>query len=118
MPGGQLKGALVAARARNRLGERIEGSAAFGDAPADNAFESAGLQAAGGIVLDGQVVLSCQDLPLVVTANRGRGRWTALLFSPEREPFRSWKNLPVFWAKLTEVPAEWYGSRGSPGTGA
>lgn len=114
LPSGKLKAALVAARARIRLGERIEGSAAFGDATVDKAFESAGLQAAGGTVLDGQVVLSCQELPLVVTANRGRGRLTALLFSPEREPFRSWKNLPVFWEKLTEVPAEWYGSPRQP----
>ncbi len=48
------------------------------------------------------------DTPLIVTASRGRGRVTGLLFSPEREPFRSWKNLPTFWAKLTEVPGEWY----------
>jgi hypothetical protein len=33
---------------------------------------------------------------------------TLLLFSPEREPFRSWKNLPTFWAKLAEVPGVWY----------
>jgi hypothetical protein len=33
---------------------------------------------------------------------------TALLFSPEREPARSWKNLPTFWAKLVEVPGAWY----------
>jgi hypothetical protein len=119
MPGGKLMGALVAARARNRPGQRIEssagsvqrigGSAAFGDVPVDAAFESADLQVAGGTVLEGQVVLSSQDSPLVVTANRGRGRLTAMLFSPEREPVRSWKNLPTFWAKLTEVPAEWYG---------
>ena len=43
-----------------------------------------------------------------MTAYRGRGRVTALLFSPEREPVRSWKNLPVFWAKLAEVPAALY----------
>ncbi len=33
------------------------------------------------------------------------------MFSPEREPFRSWKNLPVFWAKLAEVPGAWYVSK-------
>jgi len=43
-----------------------------------------------------------------VTANRGLGRATALMFSPEREPFKSWKNLPAFWTKLTEVPASLY----------
>ncbi|MGO8676729.1 MAG: hypothetical protein ACLQVX_12760 [Limisphaerales bacterium] len=108
MPSGKLKGAMVFAFARNRPGQFIEGSAAFGDAP-DTAFDSAELQVAGAAVLEGQAVVSSQDGPLVVTANRGRGRVTALLFSPEREPVRSWKNLPTFWAKLTEVPAEWYG---------
>ena len=93
LPSGKLKGALVAARARNRLGERIEGSAAFGDAPVDEAFESAGLQAVGGTVLDGQVVLSCQDLPLVVTANRGRGRLAALLCAPGSAR-RGWRRRP------------------------
>jgi hypothetical protein len=65
-------------------------------------------------VLDGQVVLSAQKAPLIVTASRGRGRVTALLFSPEREPARSWKNLPTFWTKLTEVPAQWYGAQPPP----
>jgi len=55
-----------------------------------------------------RVLVTAQDLPLMVTASVGRGRVTALMFSPEREPFRSWKNLPTFWAKLTEVPGEWY----------
>ena len=60
------------------------------------------------------------DAPLIVTAERGRGRITALLFSPEREPFRSWKNLPTFWAKLAEVPGAWYASAdfGSRAAGA
>ena len=74
----------------------------------DSAFERADLQVAVGEVRDGQVVVAAGDKPLIVTANRGRGRVTALLFSPEREPFRSWKNLPVFWAKLAEVPGAWY----------
>jgi hypothetical protein len=116
MPSGKLKGTVAAARARNRPGQRLEGSAAFSGVP-DAAFQSAELQVAGGTVLDGQVVLSAQDAPLVVTANRGRGRITALLFSPEREPVRSWKNLPIFWAKLTEVPAEWYGPAVQPNYG-
>ena len=59
---------------------------------------------ATGKLRDGQVVVAAGGTPLIVTANRGRGQVTLLLFSPEREPFRSWKNLPTFWAKLTEVP--------------
>jgi len=35
---------------------------------------------------------------------RDRGRITALTFSPEREPFVSWKNRAWFWAKLAEIP--------------
>jgi hypothetical protein len=61
-----------------------------------------------GALRDGRVVVTAGDKPLIVTANRGRGRVTLLLFSPEREPFRSWKNLPTFWAKLAEVPGNWY----------
>jgi hypothetical protein len=80
----------------------------FKDLPADVAFEGADLQVAVGRVRDGQVEVAAGDKPLIVTANRGRGRVTLLLFSPEREPFRSWKNLPVLWAKLAEVPGAWY----------
>src|ERR1035441_5557228 len=80
----------------------------FKDLPDDPAFEAAALQVAMGELGDGQVVAAAGDKPLIVTANRGRGRVTLLLFSPEREPFRSWKNLPTFWAKLVEVPGAWY----------
>ena len=117
MPSGKLKAAVMTARARKRPGQPIEGTATFGDAPVDAAFESAGLQVAAGTVMDGQVVLASQAVPLVVTANHGLGRVTALLFSPEREPVRSWKNLPAFWGKLTEVPAEWYGPSQQPNYG-
>jgi hypothetical protein len=80
----------------------------FKDLPDDSAFERADLQVAVGGVRDGQVVVTAGDKPLIITANRGRGRVTLLLFSPEREPFRSWKNLPTFWAKLAEVPGAMY----------
>jgi hypothetical protein len=86
----------------------VSDSSPFTDLPDDSAFERADLQVAVGEVRDGQVVVAAGDKPLIVTANRGRGRVTALLFSPEREPARSWKNLPTFWAKLAEVPGAWY----------
>jgi hypothetical protein len=70
----------------------------------DSAFELATLQVAVGALRDGERVVSAGDTPLIVTAHRGRGRITALLFSPEREPARSWKNLPAFWSKLAEIP--------------
>src|ERR1017187_5399059 len=96
---------------QSALPQLIVGAAdPFKNLPDDSAFERAALQVAVGEVRDGQVVVTAGDKPLIVTANRGRGRVTALLFSPEREPARSWKNLPVFWAKLAEVPGAWYAS--------
>lgn len=77
----------------------------------DTVFELAGMQVATGRMREGEVVLASGDTPLIVNASRGRGRVTALLFSPEREPVRSWKNLPVFWARLAEVPGSMYSSR-------
>ncbi|HZO86413.1 MAG TPA: hypothetical protein VFC26_14435, partial [Verrucomicrobiae bacterium] len=41
-----------------------------------------------------------------IIAARGRGQITTLLFSPELEPFMSWRNRPHFWAKITAVPPE------------
>jgi hypothetical protein len=70
----------------------------------DSTFELATLQVAVGGLRDGEPVVSAGDTPLIVTAHRGRGRITAVLFSPEREPARSWKNLPAFWTKLAEIP--------------
>ncbi len=80
----------------------------FADLAEDPAFEAASLEVAVGTIRDGTAVVSAGDMPLIVQAARGRGRVTALLFSPEREPFRSWKNLPTFWAKVTDIPGGWY----------
>lgn len=83
---------------------------AFSELPDDFAFETNALQVAVGKLRDGKAVVTAEDTrtPLIVTANRGRGKVTVLLFSPEREPMRSWKNLPAFWAVLAEVPSLWY----------
>ena len=70
----------------------------------DSAFEAVPIQIGIGKVREGRVVLAQDELPLIVTTKRGQGRVTALLFSPEREPFRSWKNQPAFWARLIDVP--------------
>lgn len=72
------------------------------------AFEEAPLQVAEATVTDGEVVLHVDFLPFLVSAPRGFGKITVLLTSPEREPFRSWKNLPGFWSKLAGVPVEFY----------
>ena len=108
-PGGAIRSQTGSSR-QSMAGARPGTSAAepFGDLPDDPAFETAALQVAMGEMRDGQVVVSAGDKPLIVTAVRGRGRVTLLMFSPEREPFRSWKNLPTFWAKLAGVPGDWY----------
>jgi hypothetical protein len=73
-------------------------------------FETTAMQVAVGHVREGQMLLAHDDMPLIVSARRGQGRVTALLFSPEREPFKSWKNAPAFWAGLCGVPSTWYTS--------
>ncbi|HZQ47591.1 MAG TPA: hypothetical protein VFC07_11295 [Verrucomicrobiae bacterium] len=100
---------------RSRLRSRVRnpGVNPFPDLPSDPDFEKAELQVATGTVRGGDVMVSVggtplQGTPLLVTSHQGRGRVTVLLFSPEREPFRSWKNLPSFWAKVAEVAPELY----------
>jgi hypothetical protein len=79
----------------------------FANLPDDSSFELAGLQVATG-TMRGEVLVSAEETPLIVTSNVGEGRVSILLFSPEREPFRSWKNSSVFWAKMAEVPTVLY----------
>lgn len=98
---------------RNRTqmeGDEPATRAAFDDVRTDAAFEAAEIRVATGTRRDGKVLIAVGDLPLVVTANRDLGRITLLNFSPEREPFKSWKNLATFWTKLVEVPLELYTS--------
>ena len=83
-------------------------AAAFTDVPTDQTFEGTNLLLAVGALREGRVLVGGQEGPLIVTANRGQGQVTALLFSPEREPVRSWKNLSTFWTKLADVPADVY----------
>jgi hypothetical protein len=83
----------------------------FPSLPDDLDFETREMQVAVGRVRDGIIEIGSEENPLMVTAPRGRGRVTAMLFSPEREPVRSWRELPTFWAKLAEVPGGWYLAR-------
>ena len=73
----------------------------------DAAFEAQPLQAAVLTPRDGRSLRGHTDQPLMITAARGRGQITVLAFSPELEPFRTWKNKSWFWARLSGVPAEW-----------
>lgn len=83
----------------------------FADLAADADFEKAAMQVAAGPLRAGKVECSAGEWPLIVSAPQGRGELTALMFSPEREPVRSWKNLPVFWSKLARVPGSLYVSK-------
>jgi hypothetical protein len=80
----------------------------FASLPSDPDFEHAELLVAAATPRHGQVLASAGDTPLLITSLQGRGRVTVLLFNPERDPFRSWKNLPSFWAKLAGVPSGLY----------
>ncbi len=82
----------------------------FADMSSDPTFEKADLQVAAGTVRDGDTLVSAGDIPLLIRSHQGRGLVTALMFSPEREPFRSWKNLPTFWARVAEVDPGLYTS--------
>ncbi|HKQ36969.1 MAG TPA: hypothetical protein VJ063_02760 [Verrucomicrobiae bacterium] len=72
----------------------------------DDLFEKAPMPVAKVKNRDGKVLMGSANEPLALIAARGRGQITALLFSPELEPFVSWKNRPYFWAKITAVPPE------------
>lgn len=76
----------------------------------DAQFESAPMQVSAGTVRDGAVVIGAGSTPLAIEAQRGRGRLTVLTFSPEREPFLSWKNRDWFWAKMAGIPASAFDS--------
>jgi hypothetical protein len=82
----------------------------FTQLSADDAFESTGLQIVTGRLRDGKVLIGTPEKPLAISAARGRGRVTVLMFSPELEPLRSWKNRSWMWAKLASVPMEWLAS--------
>jgi len=73
---------------------------------AEPAFEGAEWPSFSATVREGEVEVGIEGVPLVVTAFRGRGQVTVLTFSPEREPFKSWKHRPWFWARLLKLPAE------------
>jgi hypothetical protein len=75
----------------------------------DETFESGDLQVATLTLHEGKVVVGSPETPLIISAGRGRGKITVLTFSPELEPFRSWKNRSWFWARLINVPPEAFG---------
>ena len=76
-------------------------------------FERAALPVFGAEVKPGAtVVLREGDIPLLVSIPHGKGEVLALLFSPEREPVKSWANLDAFWVRLMHVSPRSYLSDG------
>lgn len=70
----------------------------------DTEFAAAELSLVSLRPLNGKVALQAGGRPLIVSASRGRGLVTMLAFNPEREPFKSWKLRPWFWARISDVP--------------
>ena len=83
-------------------------SFAYSQAPRELSLETSEIPLVTGRQRDGEVLLEAGGVPLVISAVRGRGAVTALTFSPEREPFRSWKSKTWFWAKLNRIPVDWF----------
>ena len=52
----------------------------------------------------GTVLKTASGAPWLVADSWGRGQVVLLGFNPEREPLKSWRLRPWFWAKLTAVP--------------
>jgi len=96
-------------RARNP-GPNVIGTDPFVQLTEDPEFGQADFAAVTGTLRDGRVLVSSGQTPLLISARRGRGSVTVLTFSPEREPFRSWKNREWLWAKLLGVPGSWFGN--------
>ncbi len=71
---------------------------------ADGDFDQAEIPVATGTLRDGRPVVSLGTVPVVMEAERGRGKITVLAFSPERKPFQAWKNRAWFWARTINIP--------------
>lgn len=119
-PAGTGTGAGPAAGAPNRPRPRPppapnapSGSNPYAQLQPDAALAAAELPVFRARVNAGEVRLAAGEfpsgeLPLVVTVPQGRGRVTLLTFNPEREPFRGWAHRAWFWARLCELPGEWF----------
>jgi hypothetical protein len=81
---------------------------AYGKLPGDPGMSSSEVPVYGLRLNLGQVLLQSGNgsagTPLIVTHIRDRGRVTLLAFNPEREPIKSWKLRPWFWARLAGIP--------------
>jgi hypothetical protein len=93
---------------RGMRGGGMDSSAFYSTMDNDSAFANAQMPVATGALKDGKVIIGSAQAPLAVQGIRGRGKLTVLLFSPEREPFKSWKKRDFFWARLSGMPTQWF----------
>lgn len=96
---------------RNPRVNSVDSSGFYGTLDTDATFTGAQMPVASGTLRDGRVIMGTPEAPLAVQASRGRGKLTVLLFSPEREPFKSWKHKNYFWARLSQTPPQWFTSQ-------
>jgi hypothetical protein len=81
----------------------------FANLPTDNNFASAQLPIATGTLRpESHALVTIDNSPVIVSSLNGNGRVTVLLFSPEREPVKSWRNQPTFWSRVADVPGRLY----------
>jgi hypothetical protein len=99
---------------RRRNINSVDSSGFYSTLDSDPLFSGAQMPVATGSVRDGRVIIGGDKTPLAVQATRGRGRLTVLMFSPEREPFKSWKHKSYFWARLSGTPPTWFTSQDYP----
>jgi hypothetical protein len=103
---------------RNRNVNNTDPTGFYSTLDTDTAFANAQMPVTSGAVRDGRIIMGTEKAPLAVQATRGRGKLTVLLFSPEREPFKSWKHRSYFWARLAQTPPQWFTSQDFSAWGA
>lgn len=86
-------------------------AAAFSSLVADPAVETTDIPLFDLRLREGEAVPSTAGQPWLVSVPRGRGQLVLLAVNPEREPLKSWKHRPWFWARLCGVPARFLESR-------
>jgi hypothetical protein len=85
-------------------GRQDRGDSAYSKLKVDNDFQAAQWPVFQLKPLAGAVTMAgTKDVPLIVTTSKDRGMVTVLAFNPEREPLKTWKLRPYFWARLSGV---------------
>lgn len=79
--------------------------------PPDAAFDTIELPLVTTALLDGRAAVAVGTHPLIIEARRGRGKISALTFSPERQPFTIWNHRGLFWTRMLGLPDDCWNSR-------